>query len=121
MAQTIRDLRAWQAARAFKRALCCLLDQPPLATDLRLSAQLREAAASAQSCISEGFGRFDPADRALISEAVRKQHDDHAREVLSEIGGLLDYLQSPEAKRNAERIRQARFERRKNRGHRSRD
>ena len=145
MAQTFRDLRAWQAARAFKRALYCLLDQPPLAMDLRLSAQLREAAASAQSCISEGFGRFDPADfarfvkigrasilecqnhlddavdRGLISEIVRKQYDDHAREVLSEIGGLLDYLQSPEAKRNAERIRQARFERRRNRGKRSGD
>ena len=32
-----------------------------------------------------------------------------------EIGGLLDYLHSPEAKRNAERIRQKREERRQQR------
>lgn len=31
---------------------------------------------------------------------------------MREAGGLLDYLQSPEAKRNAERLRQKRNERR---------
>jgi hypothetical protein len=36
-------------------------------------------------------------------------------EAMKEIGGLLDYLQSPEAKRNADRIRQQRMERRRRR------
>jgi four helix bundle protein len=111
----------------------------PLAGDLNLCEQLREAAASAPSNISEGFGRFDPpdfarlvkiakasilecqnhlidaVDRGHITDAVRQQHADKAREVLREVAGLLDYLQSPEAKRNAERIRQQRFERRRKR------
>jgi four helix bundle protein len=139
MARSYRDIRAWQAARAFKRGIYTLISEPPLSHDIRLATQLREAAASAQSNISEGFGRFDPADfarlvkvakasiiecqnhledgvdRGELTEQDRRQHDDHAREALREIGGLLDYLQSPEAKRNAERLRQARFERRRRR------
>jgi four helix bundle protein len=139
MARRFRDLRAWQSARAFKLEIDGLVLKPPLALDQRLACQLREAAASAPSAISEGFGRFDPADfarflkmaRASIIEcqnhlqdAVDRGHitgeqekalDGDAREALKEIGGLLDYLQSPEAKRNAERVRQARFDRRRKR------
>ncbi len=97
---------------------------------------LREGAASATSQISEGFGRFDPVDfgrfvkmarasilecqnhlqdaldRRHITEHVRQEHDRLAHEALKEIGGLLDYLQSPEAKQNAERVRQKRRQRR---------
>jgi four helix bundle protein len=138
-AKTFRDLRAWQAARAFKLAVYGLIELPPLSRDERLSTQLREAAASAVSDISEGFGRFDPpdfarfvkmgkasllecqnhlqdaVDRRYITDQTREQLDAKAREALIEIGGLLDYLQSPEAKRNAERIKQKRFERRNHR------
>jgi four helix bundle protein len=138
-AKTFRDLRAWQAARAFKLSIYELIELPPLSRDERLSTQLREAAASAASHISEGFGRFDPpdfarfvkmgkasllecknhlqdaVDRQYISEEIREKLDAKAQEALIEIGGLLDYLQSPEAKRNAERIKQNRFERRNRR------
>jgi four helix bundle protein len=134
--QSFRDLRSWQAARTFKVGIYRLTDAGPLSRDQRLSDQLREAAASAASAISEGFGRFDPADfgrflkmarasliecqnhledavdRGHIQEETRALHEGQARVALMEIGGLLDYLQSPAAKKNAERIRQARFARR---------
>jgi four helix bundle protein len=136
-ARTLEDLRAWRAAREFKVAIYRLIETTTIARDERLSTQLREAAASAVSQISEGYGRFDPldfarfvkmaraslmecrnhlvdaVDRRHISEEVRKEHAEHAQAALMEIGGLLDYLQSSEAKQNAERIRQTRFERRR--------
>ena len=138
--RALEEIRAWQLTRRFKIEVYRLIAQPPLCNDGPLREQLRDAAASAESNISEGFGRFDPADfarfvkvaRASIIEcknhlidAVDRGHiDDDARQrsgqaaddALREISGLLDYLQSPEAKRNAERIRQRRFERRRLRG-----
>jgi hypothetical protein len=57
----------------------------------------------------------DAVDQHLISETTRLEHSNAADDALKENGGLLDYLQSPEAKRNAERIRQARIERRRKR------
>jgi four helix bundle protein len=133
----IEDIRAWHLARQFKLGIYRLIDSGALAKNRNLEEQLREAAASAPSNISEGFGRFDPADfgrlvkvaRAsiiecknhlidavdggLITEEMRLQHDAVAEEAMKETAGLLDYLQSPEAKRNAERIRQRRIERRR--------
>jgi four helix bundle protein len=139
IAKKFRELRAWQAAYAFKLKVYDLIEEGPLSEDERLRKQFREGAASAPSQISEGFGRFDPVDfarfvkmarasilecqnhlqdavdRQHITEHVREEHDKFAREALMEIGGLLDYLHSPEAKRNAERIRQKRVERRQRR------
>jgi four helix bundle protein len=139
IARRFEDLRSWQLARAFKLAVYQLIVVPPLSNDERLVGQLREAARSAVSHVSEGFGRFDPLDFArfvkmaraslvecknhlvdavdsgLISETTREEHSNKADAALAELGGLLDYLQSPEAKRNAERIRQTRFERRRRR------
>ena len=136
-ASKFEELRAWQLARAFKLGIYELTEYEPLASDFRLRDQLRDAAASAPSNISEGFGRFDPpdfarfvkiakasllecqnhlldaVDRGHIAAAVCDQHVVKAKEVLCEVAGLLDYLQSPEAKRNAERIRQKRVERRR--------
>jgi len=57
----------------------------------------------------------DAVDRRHITDDVREDYDTAAQQVLREIGGLLDYLQSPEAKRNAERVRQKRMERREQR------
>jgi four helix bundle protein len=135
-ARTFRELRAWQTTYAFKLRIYELIESGPLSNDETLRKQLRESAASAASQISEGFGRFDPVDfgrfvkmarasilecknhlqdavdRGHISDDARREHDSHAQEALKEIGGLIDYLQSPEAKRNAERVRQKRFERR---------
>lgn len=135
-AKNFRELRAWQLAYAFKLRIYDLIESTPISDDERIHKQLREGAASAPAQISEGFGRFDPVDfarfvkmarativecqnhlqdavdRRHITEATRQEHDKLAQEALVEIGGLLDYLQSPEAKKNAERIRQKRFERR---------
>jgi hypothetical protein len=54
----------------------------------------------------------DAVDRGLIPDSLREEHDRLAQMALREIGGLLDYLQSPEAQRNAERVRRLRFDRR---------
>jgi four helix bundle protein len=141
-ARTFRELRAWQAAYTFKLRVYELLESGSLSQDEKLEHQLRDAARSAPSQISEGFGRFDPADFARFVKMARaslmecKNHlqdavdrrfitsdddEDYERQIdsaLKEIGGLLDYLQSPEAKRNAERIRQKRQKRReRNRKH----
>jgi four helix bundle protein len=133
----IEDIRAWRLAYEFKMAIYRLTEQGSLSRDVRLRDQLREAAASAPSHVSEGFGRFDPADfarfvkmargsvmecrnhlvdavdRGHITADVRAAHDACAEEMLKETTGLLDYLQSPEARQNAERIRQRRIERRR--------
>ena len=139
VAKTYQDLRAWQTVRAFKVGIYALIEHPPLANDFALCDSLRKAAASAQSNIAEGFGRFDPADfgrfvkvarasllegrnhlsdavdRRVLDESMVQEHEARLAEAMKEVGGLLDYLQSPEAKRNAERIRQRRIERRRSR------
>jgi four helix bundle protein len=71
MARSYRDIRAWQAARAFKRGIYNLISESPLCLDERLSKQLRDGAASAQSNIAEGFGRFDPADFARMVKIAK--------------------------------------------------
>jgi len=135
-AKTFRELRAWQLAYAFKLRIYDLIEGTSISNDDRIESQLREGAASAPSQIAEGFGRFDPmdfarfvkmaraslvecqnhlqdaVDRRHITESMRRDHDKLAQDALMEIGGLLDYLQSPEAKKNAEWVRQKRFERR---------
>jgi four helix bundle protein len=133
------ELRAWQAVRAFKVGIYHLVECEPLANDFKLREQLRESVASAQSHIAEGYGRFDPldfarfvkmsrasmlechnhltdaVDRKRITEDTRREHVVMWEEAMHEIGGLLDYLQSPEAKRNAARVRQQRIRRRQQR------
>lgn len=133
------ELTAWQAVRAFKVGIYDLIERKPLADDIKLREQLRESVASAQSHIAEGYGRFDPldfarfvkmsvasmiechnhlgdaVDRRRITEEARREHLARWEAAMKEAGGLLDYLQSPEAKRNAERLRQKRNERRRRR------
>ena len=137
--RSFADLRAWQAAITFKRAVYALIDSGALAKDFKLEGQLREAARSAASLVAEGYGRWNPADfarfvnmarasliecqnhlldavdRKLISEDARIAHHTLAKEALREIGGLLDYLQSPEAEENARRLKRKRIERREQR------
>jgi four helix bundle protein len=134
--KSLDELRAWQLALKFKRAVYALIDAGVFATDFKLEGQLREASRSAASQIAEGFGRFNPGDntrfvnmaraslvecrnhlldavdRRLITEEARMTHDQLATEALREIGGLLDYLQSPEAAENAKRIKARRIARR---------
>jgi four helix bundle protein len=131
------ELTAWQAVRTFKLGIYDLIEREPLVGDFKLRDQLRESVASAQSHIAEGFGRFDPldnarfvkmarasmlechnhlgdaVDRKRINDETRREHLARWETAMKEIGGWLDYLQSPEAKRNADRIRQQRMERRR--------
>jgi len=137
--QRIEDIDAWQLARNFKIGIYRLIERDAIARDFELRDQLRDAAASAPSQIAEGFGRFDPvdfarfvkmgrgsihecrnhlidaADRGHITDAIRQEHDARAEVLLKEMTALIDYLQSPEAARNAESIRRARRERRRSR------
>jgi four helix bundle protein len=100
--QRIEDIDAWQLARTFKIGIYKLIERDAIARDFELRDQLRDAAASAPSHISEGFGRFDPvdfarfvkmargwiqecrnhlidaADRGHISDAIRQEHDARA-------------------------------------------
>ena len=130
------ELDAWQTVRSFKLGIYNLVDREPLASDVKLRNQMRESVASAQSHIAEGFGRFDPldnarfvkmarasmlechnhlgdaVDRKWITEDTRREHVARWETAMKAIGGWLDYLQSEEAKRNAERIRRMRVDRR---------
>jgi four helix bundle protein len=127
------DLRAWQACRAFKQSIYRICIDSPLATDWSLRKQLEQSAAAPSAHLAEGFGRFNPADFARFAvmaraslleaqnhliDAADKRHitDDVAKEVstmaeaaLQEVTGLIEYLQSPEALRNARKARERRI------------
>ncbi|HEY7189445.1 MAG TPA: four helix bundle protein [Vicinamibacterales bacterium] len=129
---TFRRMRVWESALAIKRSLYDLLDGERFKKEERLRNQLREAAASAVSHISEGHARFDPldharflkmakaslaecqnhlidaVDRRVIDEELRQEHDDRIKGLLKGLVELIAYLQSPQAKRNAERIKKRR-------------
>jgi four helix bundle protein len=138
--QRFTDLRAWQACHVYKNAVYRLCTTGPLSTDWTRRRQLEEAVAGPPSHVAEGFGRFSPADfarflvlarsslmesqshlrdavdKGYIAEDVRAEHDRLAEAALQEVTGLMEYLQSPEALRNARRVRErrigSRFERR---------
>ena len=136
-AKNYREMRVWGSARAFKKTIYDLVDAKEFAKEERLRHQLREAAASAAGQIGEGYGRFEPGDHArylkmarapliecqnhlidavdrkTITETVRHQHDATIVGILRELDPLIGYLQSPEAKKNVERIKGQRAERRK--------
>lgn len=58
-AKRIEDLRAWQAARAFKlEAYRLVRGSPGALADLRYKSQLFEAVASGEANVNEGFHRF---------------------------------------------------------------
>ncbi len=134
--RSFHDLRAWQTSRTFKLAIYRLVAAGPLARDFRLRDQLKESAASAVSQVVEGFGRFSPADfarflamakaslleaqnhledavdRGYISDECRTENNRLAQAALRDVTALLEYLQSPQAKANAERARAKRQARR---------
>ena len=136
-AKNFEELRVWRAASEFKKEVYRLVDSSSFRREGRLRDQLREAAASAVSHISEGYARFEPGDQArfmrmakaslvecqnhlidavdrgVITEEVRKKHDGRVESVLRQIGPFIVYLQSPQAKRNAERIKRQRASRRR--------
>jgi four helix bundle protein len=65
------ELRAWRACRIYKLAVYRLcLDAPP-ARDWSRREQLESSVAAAPAHISEGFGRFNPADFARYCVMAR--------------------------------------------------
>jgi four helix bundle protein len=94
---------------------------------------LEESVAGPPAHLAEGFGRFNPpefarytviarsslmesqnhlrdaVDKHYMSEAQRVELDALAETALKEVTGLMEYLQSPEALRNARRARERRI------------
>ena len=127
------DLRAWQACVHYKRAVYRLCEQEPVASDLKRRGQLEDAVWGPPGHIAEGFGRFSPldfarfvvmaraslmesqnhlmdfVDRGYITEQQRSELNELAETALGETTGLIEYLQSPEALRNARRARERRI------------
>jgi four helix bundle protein len=130
------ELRAWQACNSYKKAVYRLCESGPLSKDWGRRTQLEESVAGPPACIAEGFGRFNPADFARfavmarsslmesqnhlrdavdkghITEEARLEQDALAEAALQEVTGLMEYLQSPEARRARERRIASRPERR---------
>jgi CyaY protein len=126
-------LRAWQACELYKRAVYRLCEIPPLASDWKRRSQLEDSVRGPGAHIAEGFGRFSPpdfaslrrdgaripngiqnhlidlVDRRYITEEQRSPLNTLAETALQEVTGLLEYLQSPEALRNARRARERRI------------
>src|SRR5687768_5204110 len=131
--QRFMDLRAWQACVAYKKAIYRVCEKEPLVNDWERRGQLEESVAGPPGHLAEGFGRFSPldfarfavmarasllesqnhlidlVDRGYISEEQRTALDRLAIAALEEVTGLLEYLQSPEALRNARRARERRI------------
>ena len=124
------QIRAWQRCAEYKRAVYTLCATWPLAKDWDRRRQLEESVAAPPAHLSEGFGRFNPidfahfavfaraslmesqnhlidlVDKAYISESARHELDAMATAAIEEVTGLIEYLQSPEAQRNARRARE---------------
>ena len=126
------ELPVWQAARQYKLAIYRLCATQAFSQDADLRGQLRRAVAKPPAHIAEAYGRFNPADSArllthakaeliesqnhlfdacdqhVITEAVRLEHHAMAQDVIGQLDGWRDYLQSPEARRKVEEIRERR-------------
>jgi four helix bundle protein len=127
------NLRAWQACDAYKKAVYGLCDEPPLSRDWKLRRQLQDSVAGPPAHIAEGFGRFNPPDFArftVVARASLMESQNHLQDAVDrkhiteerraeldaprESGArgsdcLMEYLQSPEALRNARRARERRM------------
>ena len=127
------NLRAWQACDLYKKAVYEICEQPPLANDWKLRGQLEDSVRGPAAHVAEGDGRFSPPDfarfvviaRSSLMESqnhlldlVDKRYIDEPRRLalnalaeaaLEQVTGLLEYLQSPEALRNARRARERRI------------
>jgi four helix bundle protein len=131
--QRFTSLRAWQACELYKKAVYRLCERAPLADDWKRRGQLEESVRGPGAHVAEGFGRFSPpdfarfvvmaraslmesqnhlidlVDRGYIEEEERAALNRLADAALQEVTGLLEYLQSPEALRNARRARERRI------------
>ena len=127
------QLRAWQACDVYRNAIYKVLDSGVYGNDWTRRRQIDESSSAPADHVAEGFGRFNPPDfarftvmarsslmesqsqlrdavnRRYITEETRAQLDALAVAALEEVTGLLEYLQSPEALRNARRARERRI------------
>jgi four helix bundle protein len=110
-----------------------LCDSDQIVRDCGRRKPLEESASRPSAHIAEGFGRFNPpdfarfcviarsslmesqnhlrdfVDKKYIMEERRLELDKLAETALEEVTGLMEYLQSPEALRNARRARERRL------------
>ena len=131
--QRFTDLRARQACDTYQKEVYELCREPPLANDWDRRTQLEKSVKGPPAHVAEGFGRFNPADfarflvmarsslmesqnhlrdavdKGYITEEARLAYDKLAETALREVTGLMEYLQSPEALRNARRARERRI------------
>jgi four helix bundle protein len=129
-AKRFTELRAWQTCNTYKQAIYQMCADGPLSRDWERRRQLEESVAGPPAHVAEGFGRFNPAefarftviarsslmdsqnhlrdavDKQYITEAMRLELNELAEEALREVTGLMEYLQSEEALRNARRARE---------------
>jgi len=127
------DLRAWQACDTYKKAIYKLIDAGVYGNDWKRRGQIEESVSGPPDHIAEGFGRFNPpdfarftvmarsslmesqsqlrdaVDKRYITEETRVALNALAEVALEEVTGLMEYLQSPEALRNARRARERRI------------
>ena len=127
------DLRAWQACDTYKKAIYRIIDAGVYGRDWKRRVQIEESVSGPPDHIAEGFGRFNPpdfarftvmarsslmesqsqlrdaVDKRYITEETRAELDALAEAALEEVTGLMEYLQSPEALRNARRARERRI------------
>jgi hypothetical protein len=95
------DLRAWQASDVFKKAVYRLCENKPIAADFaRFCVIARSSLMESQSHL------LDVVDKRYITEEARLTINQLAETALEEVTGSMEYLQSPEALRNARRARE---------------
>ena len=70
-ARHYRELVCWQLANDLKRRVYAFIAQPSVAKDFEFCKQIRGSARGGPRAISEGFGRFRPADFARYLEYAR--------------------------------------------------
>jgi four helix bundle protein len=118
---------------AYKQAVYRACAEGPLSRDWSRRRQLEESVAGPPAHLAEGFGRFSPAefsrfaviarssliesqnhlrdavDMRYITDESRQGLDAQCESALREVTGLMEYLQSPEALRNARHARERRI------------
>src|SRR5207248_858125 len=88
MAKHFSELICYQLGRQLRQEIFGLTTQPTFDQDLRFRGQLRDAASSVCSNISEGFGRSTHRDFARFL--------DMSRSSVNEIENRLEYLKAAE-------------------------